>query len=209
MGGDIRPMSLLANYLAPISAEGDVLTKKKHNDKKSNLDKNDVVIKRMDNALDLSRIFVITGQGSASASEILINGLKPFFGKGNVIHVGDTTYGKPTGMYAFPYPEGLKDNYYSVSDYVFLPICFYTVNRDGEGDFEDGIVPSHYRSDDLYNDWGVEEDLIKACLTYITEGVFPELPKVKISQMRSQSERFKIYNPEDTPRYGLYIDLLD
>jgi len=39
----------------------------------------------------LSRVFVLTSQGTASASELVINGLRPYM---NVITVGDHTYGK-------------------------------------------------------------------------------------------------------------------
>ena len=40
---------------------------------------------------NLSRVFVLTSEGTASASELVINGLKPYM---TVITVGDHTYGK-------------------------------------------------------------------------------------------------------------------
>src|SRR5699024_3619115 len=43
------------------------------------------------NKLSLDRIYVLTGFGTASASEMLINALKAYI---NVILIGDTTVGK-------------------------------------------------------------------------------------------------------------------
>lgn len=40
---------------------------------------------------NLSRVFVLTSQGTASASELVINGLRPYM---NVVTIGDHTYGK-------------------------------------------------------------------------------------------------------------------
>ena len=42
--------------------------------------------------LDLDRLVVLTTQGSASASELLINGLRPYM---DVVVIGDATSGKP------------------------------------------------------------------------------------------------------------------
>ncbi len=203
-GGDSRATSLLANYLAPQSAEGKILVFRQHNDKHPELNKkSEVPIKRAANALNLSRLFVITGSGTASASEIIINGLQPFM---EVISVGDTTYGKPNGMYAFPYPEGTEKDYYGKAEYVYLPICFYSVNSKGDGNYEDGIIPTKYSPDDLYTDWGTQEYLTKACLTYITSGSFPALP-TRPKALKEETPGAPIFKgriplPEDAKGYG-------
>lgn len=44
--------------------------------------------------LNLSRIFIIANEYSASASEMVINGLKPYFAKGQLYQIGTTTVGK-------------------------------------------------------------------------------------------------------------------
>ena len=46
------------------------------------------------NSLNLDRVFVITTSSSASASELIINGLNPYI---NVVTIGTTTSGKYTG----------------------------------------------------------------------------------------------------------------
>ncbi len=142
-GGDAAATQLLSNYIAPASANGKIVARRKHNDKLSAYD-SDVntmtVVQRVSNSLDLNRLIILTSGGTASASEIIVNGFKPLM---NVLQVGRTTYGKPNGMYVWFYPE----NEELYPDYVFLPIAFYSVNSLGEGDYENGIVPDQQRPD--------------------------------------------------------------
>ena len=203
-GGDLSVCSNFADLLAPASADNKVFLKLKHNSKYSSYDElssSKYIIARSTNSLNLSRVFFITGEGTASASESLMNGLKPFT---EVKIVGDTTYGKPNGMYVYEYPENV-----SIPDYVFLPICFYCVNSNGGGYFDDGIVPDNYRFDDLYHDFGVKEDLISACLTYIATGSYPAAPSKKSgasgATKNGKSIGKKIRMPEDAEGYGLAL----
>ncbi|MBX9734178.1 MAG: hypothetical protein K2X37_08945, partial [Chitinophagaceae bacterium] len=196
-GGELKAMSALANFIATSSSDGQLLCRTMHNDKYRSLDsdpKSMTYIKRATSSLNLKRIFILTSHGSASASEVLLNGLRPLM---SVIQVGTTSYGKPNGMYVIPYPEG---NYTSPS-YVFLPICFYTVNKNGMGNFENGLVPDHYRPDDLYHDFGMSEDWTKACLTYIVTGKFPALPPTNPSVKSLQSSK-RIPLEENKSNYG-------
>ena len=96
--------------------------------------------------------------------------------------VGDTTYGKPNGMYVLMYPGSNSDyqaynkGNYDKLQWVFLPIAFFNQNSRGESIPWDGFVPDNYRPDDLYHDFGVEESDIKACLTHLVSGTWPALP---------------------------------
>ena len=79
--------------------------------------------------LDLPRVFVLTGPGTCSASESVLNSLD---GVGvQVIQVGATTCGKPYGFY----PE---DN----CGITYFSIQFKGVNAKGFGDYADGFVPA-------------------------------------------------------------------
>ncbi len=78
--------------------------------------------------LGLPRVFVITGSGTCSASESVINGLK---GAGiEVILIGATTCGKPYGFYP-------QDN----CSVTYFTIQFKGVNNAGFGDYADGFSP--------------------------------------------------------------------
>ena len=86
-------------------------------------------------AVTLDRVFVITTRSSASASELIINALRPFM---PVITIGDTTYGKPVGQYGLEF-----------CDKVLAPVSFTIRNANGEGDYFDGIAPTCPAPDDL------------------------------------------------------------
>lgn len=177
-GGDGRASNLLVSYLAPDSADNKVYRRTIHNKALSVYDSNDT-IHRQPNSLDLDALYVIGGEGTASASEVTINGLKPYL---DLYLVGDTTYGKPNGMYVLLYP-GEDEDYakYNKGDYsslrlVYLPIAFFSKNSLYESIPYKGFIPDNYRADDLHHDFGVEEDNIKACLEHIVSGAFPALP---------------------------------
>ena len=205
-GGDSRASQKLVDYLAPKSAVGEVYVRRTHNSRLSRYD----VSSKVDgetNSLDLRRLYVITGAGSASASEMITNGLRPLM---NLQMVGDTTYGKPNGMYVMLYPDSKADQLrydkddYSRLEWVFLPICFYNKNGQGESIPDEGFIPDNYRPDDLYHDFDVTEDNINACLTHIVTGAYPALPP-KIEYVRSGRSRARLSTePERNPHYGQY-----
>jgi hypothetical protein len=80
--------------------------------------------------LNLSRVTVLTGTNTCSASESIINGLR---GVGvEVIQVGATTCGKPFGFYP-------QDN----CGTTYFSIQFKGVNEQGFGDYPDGFSPAN------------------------------------------------------------------
>ena len=171
-GGDLSVCTELAGLLSPATADGKVFITLTHNTANQKND-SDYKIKRSSGSLNLDRLFVITGKGTASASESIINGLSPYM---EINTVGGVTYGKPNGMYVFLYPQNVSE---SKAEYAFLPICFYCMNSQGKADYDQGITPAQKRYDDLYHDFSADEDLINACLTYIGTGTYPALPVVK------------------------------
>ena len=208
-GGDSRASELLIDYLAPQSANNKTFVHRSHNAHHS---EEDVIsnISRLPGSLDLDALYVIGSSSTASASEMLINGLRPYI---DLTLVGDTTYGKPNGMYVFMYPNDVTSNKqynngdYSRLEYVFLPICFYNKNGIGEVIPDDGFVPDNYRPDDLTHDFNTEEDIIKACLTKISTGEFPELPKPKYyAPTKAGVNKDAILKERRSPFYGLTIE---
>ncbi|TDQ06711.1 S41 family peptidase [Pedobacter metabolipauper] len=75
----------------------------------------------------IKNIYFIVSPKTASASELLINSLKPYF---NVRLIGEKTYGKPVGFF------GINIDKYS----VYLP-SFLILNAQGKADYFDGITP--------------------------------------------------------------------
>ncbi|MEX2257123.1 MAG: S41 family peptidase [Woeseia sp.] len=80
--------------------------------------------------LDLPRVFVLTGPGTCSASESIINGLRGI--DVEVIQIGSTTCGKPYGFYP-------TDN----CGTTYFTIQFSGENDKGFGDYADGFSPEN------------------------------------------------------------------
>ena len=160
-GGILSVAADLASFITTRSTT-DTLVKCMYNDKKyeSNFF---LYFKSKTESLNLSRLVVICTYETASASEVVINGLKPYL---NVVLVGDTTNGKPTGMNVWQYPA-------KSPKYAYAPVTFKMVNKDNYGDFFKGIPPDRYVSDDITHDFGdVNEYCLKEALFYIENGSF-------------------------------------
>lgn len=92
------------------------------------------------NSLNLNRVFVLTTGGTASASELVINGLKPYI---EVIQIGTTTVGKNVGSITlYDSPTFNKSDVNSRHKYAMQPIVIKTINKDGFGDYQDGLLPT-------------------------------------------------------------------
>lgn len=93
-------------------------------------------------SLELSRLYVLTSSGTASASEAIINGLKPYL---DVVIIGDRTVGKNVGsrtLYDSPesdFTEKSKAN--PAHKYALQPLTTKIVNADGFGEYENGFAP--------------------------------------------------------------------
>ena len=73
--------------------------------------------------LDLRRIYILTGGNTASASEVVISGLRPYLSE--MILIGSETYGKYVGMSQIIPPSDLQK-------WTFWPVTFAYTNANGE-----------------------------------------------------------------------------
>ena len=122
----------------------------------------------------LSRVFVITSGATASASELLINGLRPFK---EVITIGSTTFGKP---YGFLPRDACGLTYNAVN--------FVTRNAVGFSDYSNGFAPTCAAADDLARQLGdPAEGRTAAALAYIATGVCPVVPQANRAASLPQS----------------------
>ena len=158
-GGYVSIAEDLANILAPVSSIGDVFYSVRHNDNVKNEQDTTVYFQTPEIQLDLNRLFVITNEYSASASELVQNGLAPHM---DVIQIGQPTAGKPYAMYGFIF-----------QDWLAYPVTAKSVNADGFGDYESGLVPDKFVTDYNSYDWGDENDpAVKQAINYILYGSF-------------------------------------
>ncbi|MGE4268306.1 MAG: S41 family peptidase [Deferribacterales bacterium] len=109
--------------------------------------------------LDIKKIvFLVTGN-TASASELIINGLLPFQ---DVYVIGTTTYGKAVGT-----------NYIDYCDKYLAAITFKNQNALGAGDYDSGLVPDCIKDEDITNlgTFGdSSEKYLAAAMTYLETG---------------------------------------
>jgi len=176
-GGSLDVSNHLAGQIAGSVANGEIYATLVHNDKRQ--DKNySSYITAKPNSLSLNRVVFVTTGLSASASEALINGLKPHMG---VTLVGSTTYGKPVGMYGKTY-----ENF----DWAFVPICFRVLNANGEGDFYDGIPVDYTCADGVEFPFGdLNEASIFTAINYLT-GTIMKTEPVESSKVLD----YQVYN---------------
>ncbi len=83
--------------------------------------------------LNLTTVYVLATGSSASASELLINNLRPFM---NVVHIGEATVGKNEASIT------IRDQRSpALIDWAIQPIVFKTANKNGFGDYANGLDP--------------------------------------------------------------------
>lgn len=94
------------------------------------------------NSLNLNEVYILTTRSSASASELVINGLNPYI---NTVQVGDTTTGKFQAsflMYDAPAPNFSRSQASPHHTYAMLPLVFKTANKVGHTDYVNGLFPT-------------------------------------------------------------------
>jgi carboxyl-terminal processing protease len=126
--------------------------------------------------LNLNRVFFIVTSSSASASELVINNLKPYM---DVKLIGDTTYGKPVGFFPI-----------NIFNYAIYPISFRTINSAGNADYYAGFPPDKVTGDGVNKDWGdATEPSLAAVLNYIMTGTFGRAAENRTMQLRMEAQQ--------------------
>ena len=114
------------------------------------------------NAIAPTKIAFIGTRSTASASELVINGMQPYLGT-NMALIGENTYGKPVGQYAFDRAS---------CDDRLRAITFKLANRDGNGEYFGGLattVPKTCRATDdvTYPLGDPRENMLKVALDFL------------------------------------------
>jgi carboxyl-terminal processing protease len=92
------------------------------------------------NSLRLSKVYILTSKSSASASELVINGLKSYI---DVVQIGDVTTGKNVGSITlYDSPSFSKNDVNKTHKYAMQPIVLKIANKDGFGDYQNGLTPN-------------------------------------------------------------------
>jgi len=155
-GGSVLTSAYLASMInksAGIEAFAELRFNSKHSDENGNYYfKNELNVynaegvktgtESINRLSGISKLYVLTSGSTASASEMIINGLKPFM---PVTLIGETSYGKNVGsitLYDSPSSDYASQS--SAKSYhknAMQPIVFQIYNKLGQSDYTNGFAP--------------------------------------------------------------------
>ena len=116
-------------------------------------------------SLGLDRIYFLATGSSASASELIINGLRPYM---DVYAIGENTYGKFYGSFVLTGEDATPPN-----DYAVVPVTLKYANADGVTDFADGLEPDFEAEENIFDPLPLgdpNDPLFATAIEHITEG---------------------------------------
>ena len=152
------------------------------------------------NSLKFNKVYIITSSESASASELLINGLAPYI---EVIQVGEKTFGKNVGsitVYDYIDNEKTKNPEHT---YAMQPIVLKIANSDGYADYTDGLEPTTEVEEDIRN-LGVlgdpTEPLLATALNLISGTGKFIIPKAELTK------EFLVKDPKMLKKQKMFVD---
>lgn len=146
--------------------------------------------------LDLNRIYILISRNSASASELVINCLKPYM---DVVLVGsENTTGKYVGSITI-HDENANNGW------AMQPIVLKSANADGFTDFVDGFYPDFIVADDFNADLGtLEEDMLAKSVELITGVSLTDPARVASSTLPKNLQ--PVFDQRFASRQNMYLD---
>ncbi|HZK93281.1 MAG TPA: S41 family peptidase [Prolixibacteraceae bacterium] len=156
------------------------------------------------NTINMSKLYVITSDNTASASELLINGLKPYM---PIVNVGDSTVGKYVASFTIKDWDSLgvvNPN----NNWAMQPIVVKMANSQGVSDYVLGLFPDIQQEEDIakllpFGDQN--ETLLKAVLDNIKG-----LPQTAITLKSQKIGLKKVFDAQDNRPFAkqMYINQL-
>jgi carboxyl-terminal processing protease len=185
-GGYVDLEKELVNYMVPSASDGQVMSQMIYNDKYTSKNSSTKFSKK---GPDLTKIVFIISKNTASASEAVINILKPHI-EVKLVGPGNSA-GKAVGFSG-----------YNVGDWVLFPVSFRQVNSNNEGNYFNGMTPDKQVRDGLDKSWGdTNEDCLASALKYLTTGSFRLAPGVEMD-----TRRLGYYNLLRSPKTSIFLD---
>ena len=149
-----------------------------------------------ENSLNMSKLYILTTRSSASASELVINCLKPYI---NIIQIGTTTYGKYQASVTIYDSEDFSNQNINTShNYALQPLVLKILNANGESDYFNGISPN-YEFEERPYEMGIigeiDEPLLNFTLDLINSRNINE-NKLEIFGLFDDNLKFEYVNKE-------------
>lgn len=142
------------------------------------------------NHLRMNKLYVLTTSRTASASELLINGLKPYI---NVVQIGQTTTGKNQGSITiYDYIDRKQQTKNPKHKWAMQPLVLKIENAAGVGDYVTGLTPTIAINKENYTKLGTLGDPTEPFLSKAIEHITGR-----------QASRTSRTAPQPTPDYQL------
>jgi len=200
-GGSVSTSQFLAGLIAGEHA-GKVFGKIVFNQKLSKYNE-EIDIVNSGIQLGLNRIIFLVTASSASASEMMINGLDPYM---DVVLIGTKTSGKNVGSnLIYDYIDDMQKIKNPNHTWALLPITFGIFNSVGFGDYGNGFTPNIKLNEDFDNLGilgDVDEPMLQKALDFISGKVTlssaftPKSVKSSFNEIQVEEGR-AIYIPTD------------
>ena len=209
-GGSVRTATYLASMITGQFANQLFYTEQWNTDRQAAYAENGVFPSSFANggeainSLNLNKVHILTTGRTASASELVINGLNPYI---TVRQVGGTTTGKFQAsflLYDAPAPSFSRSGANSGHTYAMLPLVFKTANAVGATDFVNGLDPDIELTED-YSNLGVLGDVNEPLLAAAINDILPTPSPLglpfnqlkEISESKANSPLYQIMLAED------------
>ncbi|WP_396270919.1 S41 family peptidase [Ideonella sp.] len=187
-GGLVDTAKKIASYTSAQRTSGAVFASLLYNDRHQSSNQ-DFRFESPANALALTRVYVLTGSRTCSASEQLISALSPFV---SVVTIGDTTCGKPVGF--LPQADGCGTTYSTVN--------FESVNARNEGRYFNGFAATCPVAEDFSKPLGsVSEPLLVAAANH-ADGLGCPVTNDRAQPQSASSKLLKSWQGEPGDRFG-------
>ena len=189
-GGLLTVSEQMLNLLGGRIAEGRESFRISHNDKNTSEDET-WIFAPLENSLEPLRIAFVTTEYTASASELVINGLAP---EVELVLVGRDTRGKAVGQYAFDQ---------NGCDTRLRLVAFELVNGEGQGGYYNGLASTGRftlcaAGDDVTRAFDdPEETSLDAALSWLNEGACPSNSSVSASRRAVDSKPWALRDAPD------------
>lgn len=163
-GGLVSTSTVLASLLAGPGNVGNIYANFEYNSARSAENNTSLVFSTEPDAIALNTIIFLTTGDTASASELVINGLSPYFMNPNeVVIIGSRTFGKPVGQSSFDFCGG---------SLRLRPVTFSSANVNGDSDYFSGLPATCAATDNYRGVLGDEsESMLAAALAYLDSGL--------------------------------------
>lgn len=140
------------------------------------------------NSLNLSKVYILTTNASASASELVINGLEPYI---DVVQVGETTTGKfQASVTLYDSEDFGKEGANKDHTYAIQPLVLKSANASGKSDYVNGLAPDVSKKEDISN-MGILGDAGEPLLAAAINHIFGRSQPAPTAQQKRAEDNFK------------------